>query len=143
MQCRAITPKFVEVIPETLEPGVLYISMQYRTATHKCCCGCGHEVVTPLGPTYWRLTREGDLVSLFPSIGSWALPCRSHYWIKRNAVLVAEQWSDARIANAQKREREVRAHVYERPPIQATPAPPPVRREGFWSELWRWLLGKG
>jgi len=43
-----ITHKFVEFIPEKIEEGVLYISIQYCTAIHNCVCGCGNEVVTPL-----------------------------------------------------------------------------------------------
>ncbi len=29
----------------------LYISIPYVTAAHKCPCGCGEEIVTPLSPT--------------------------------------------------------------------------------------------
>ncbi|WP_318271273.1 hypothetical protein [Sphingobacterium cellulitidis] len=43
--------KFVEFMPEKVEEGVLYVSIEYCTAIHKCVCGCGHEVVTPLSPT--------------------------------------------------------------------------------------------
>ena len=31
-----ITPVFVETVPEELEEGVLYISIRYGTAAHKC-----------------------------------------------------------------------------------------------------------
>ena len=43
--------KFVEFIPEVLEDGILYISLTYCTAIHKCVCGCNNEVVTPFSPT--------------------------------------------------------------------------------------------
>lgn len=76
--------KFVDFIPDNLEEGVVYISLEYGTVVHKCCCGCGHEVVTPLSPTGWRLTFDGETISLFPSISSWNLACKSHYWIKNN-----------------------------------------------------------
>jgi hypothetical protein len=65
----ALTPEFVDFIPEVLEDGKLYISQTYATAVHKCCCGCGHKVVTPLSPTGWRLAVERGFVSLYPSIG--------------------------------------------------------------------------
>ena len=39
--------RFVQNIPEQLEPGILYISMEFATAAHRCFCGCGEEVVTP------------------------------------------------------------------------------------------------
>jgi hypothetical protein len=47
--------KFVEFIPDELDTGVLYISTTYATVVHKCCCGCGNEVVTPLTPNDWQL----------------------------------------------------------------------------------------
>jgi len=46
--------RFVRYIPEELEPGILYTSVDFATVAHACCCGCGEEVVTPLAPTEWR-----------------------------------------------------------------------------------------
>lgn len=77
---------FVDVLPTPLLPGVVYISGEHDTAAHLCCCGCGHEVVTPLGQTAWTLRYNGR-VSLSPSIGNGALPCRSHYVIRDSEVL--------------------------------------------------------
>jgi hypothetical protein len=90
--------EFVEFIPETLSDGTVYVSMTYATVAHKCCCGCGLEVVTPLSPTDWQLTFDGVSVSLYPSIGNWGFECRSHYWIVRNRVKWAERWSDEEIS---------------------------------------------
>src|SRR5438552_17283673 len=90
--------EFVEFIPEELKERTLYISEKYGTAVHKCCCGCGHEVVTPLSPAGWQLTFDGKSVSLYPSIGSWSLPCQSHYFITKNKVVWAPQWSKEQIA---------------------------------------------
>ena len=42
--------EFVEFIPDKLEDGIVYVSIRYATVAHKCCCGCGTEVVTPLAP---------------------------------------------------------------------------------------------
>ena len=89
--------QFVNFIPEDVEEGVLYISMEYATATHKCCCGCQNIVVTPISPTDWCLTYDGESVSLSPSIGNWSFNCRSHYWIRRSEILWAEQWSQERV----------------------------------------------
>jgi hypothetical protein len=86
--------KFVEIIPDELEEGVLYITIEYCTAIHKCVCGCGNEVVTPLSPKDWRLTFDGKSVSLYPSIGNWGFECQSHYWIKNNNVLFVEKWEN-------------------------------------------------
>ena len=92
-----ITFQFVDVIPAKLGDGKLYLSIEYATAVHKCCCGCGNEVVTPLTPTDWKVTYDGESVSLSPSIGNWGFACRSHYWIDHNAVRWADQWSDDQI----------------------------------------------
>jgi hypothetical protein len=97
MRHEQLQHRFVEYIPERLEEGVLYISIEYMTVTHLCCCGCGHEVSTTLSPTDWRLIFDGKTVSLEPSIGSWSLPCPSHYFITRNRVVWAQKWSKAEI----------------------------------------------
>ncbi len=86
--------KFVEFIPDRIEDGLLYISVQYCTAIHKCVCGCGNEVVTPLSPTDWRLTFDGISISLYPSIGNWNFDCQSHYWIKNNLEQKREFYKD-------------------------------------------------
>ena len=51
--------------------------------------GCGGRVVTPLSPDDWRLTYDGDTVSLWPSIGNWAFACQSHYWIRSDQIVWA------------------------------------------------------
>lgn len=89
--------KFIEFVPEVLEEGILYISIEYCSAIHKCVCGCGNEVVTPLSPTDWKLTFDGKSVSLYPSIGNWNFDCKSHYWIRNNKIQHAFQWSEERI----------------------------------------------
>ena len=53
-----LEPEFMDVIPDRLEPGRLYISIPYTTALHLCCCGCGNEVVTPLHPVHWTLSVQ-------------------------------------------------------------------------------------
>lgn len=97
MRHTQLEPRFVKGIPRDLEAGVLYVSMEYGTAVHSCCCGCGHEVVTPLTPTDWCLTFNGETISLWPSIGNWNLPCRSHYVIESNRVIGAGHWDRDRI----------------------------------------------
>jgi hypothetical protein len=93
MKQTALTHQFVDFIPNVLENGMVYVCIQYATAVHKCCCGCGREVVTPLSPTDWKLIFDGDTISLDPSIGNWNFPCQSHYWIRRNKILWARKWS--------------------------------------------------
>src|SRR5262245_54069897 len=91
---------FVKSVPDALEEVVVYVSVEHATVIHKCCCGCGEEIVTPLSPTDWQLTFDGKTVSLYPSIGNWNYACRSHYWIKRNTVQWAEDWSQEKIESA-------------------------------------------
>lgn len=78
--------KFVDIIPDTLSEGVLYISIKYCTAVHKCACGCGNEVVTPISKNGWSITFNGKDISLHPSVGSFNLECQSHYWIIHNKI---------------------------------------------------------
>jgi len=101
-----ITHKFVEFIPEKIEEGVLYISIEYCTAVHKCICGCGNEVVTPLSPTDWELIFNGKTVSLSPSIGNWNFECKSHYFITRNRIHYARRWNDWKIEEGRKEDAE-------------------------------------
>jgi len=137
--------KFVEFIPDALDAGVLYISIAYGTVSHRCCCGCGREVVTPLSPTDWKLIFDGETVSLYPSIGNWNFPCRSHYWIRYNRVEWAEDWSDWQVEAAMAKDREQKEKCYERGETEKFGE---TRKEqqrdevGFWSRILKrwWLL---
>lgn len=104
MRIDAIKPQFVEFVPKLLEPGVLYVSEKYKTASHLCACGCGEKVVTPLSPADWQLRNDGGLVSLYPSIGNWNYACRSHYWIRRNRVAWSGGMTQQQIARVQARD---------------------------------------
>jgi hypothetical protein len=105
MKRSTCTHAFVEFIPEKLDEGVVYVSIPYTTAVHKCFCGCGREVVTPISPVAWHLTFDGKTISLNPSIGSWALPCQSHYFVRRDRVLWARRWSKEQIDAGREHER--------------------------------------
>ena len=89
--------EFVEYIPDKLKDGTVYVSMAYATVAHKCCCGCGNEVITPISPTDWKLIFDGESISLYPSIGNWNFTCKSHYWIECNMVKWAPKWPQDRI----------------------------------------------
>lgn len=104
MRQQSISPEFVESAPKELLDGVIYISDRFRTALHKCCCGCGREVVTPLNPAGWSYHREGSTVTIKPSIGNWSFPCKSHYLIIRNKVVWAEAMSSGQIARVKKKD---------------------------------------
>lgn len=90
---------FVEFIPNQIEEGIVYVSMEYCTAIHLCVCGCRNKVVTPFSPTDWKMTFDGKCISLYPSIGNWNFDCRSHYWIKKGKIEWAESWNDDQISN--------------------------------------------
>src|SRR5690242_10767804 len=107
-----LTHEFVEFIPEELKERTLYVSITYKTAVHKCCCGCGREVVTPFSPAGWELTFDGQSVSLYPSIGSWSLPCRSHYFITKDKVEWMPQWSNNQIVKGRLRETLAKERFY-------------------------------
>ena len=133
--------QFVEFIPDTLDEGVLYVSIAYGTVSHRCCCGCGREVVTPLSPTDWKLIFDGETVSLYPSIGNWNFPCRSHYWIRYNRVEWAEDWSDWQVEAGMAKDRGQKDKYYGREAENSgeTPKEQPRDEGGLWSRfLKRW-----
>ena len=123
--------RFVSSIPRKLEPEVLYISIEYATAAHSCCCGCGEEVVTPLTPTDWQLIYDGDTVSLWPSIGNWSCACRSHYVVERNEVIQALPWSDKQVAQGRFRDNLAKSRYYGTDALTGFDShqKPPVRKE--------------
>lgn len=90
-------PAFVDEVPDELSHGVLYVSIEHASMIHLCACGCGSEVVLPLTPEDWKLTYDGEHVSVSPSVGNWSLPCRSHYFIRSGEVVWAGDWSEERI----------------------------------------------
>jgi len=137
-----IKPEFVEFIPEELEPGVLYISMRYKSMSHLCCCGCGSKVVTPLSPTGWRLSYDGKVVSLSPSIGNWKLECQSHYWIEDNKIEWAGSWSQEQIDQGYERDQQAKTTYFQDQKFKSKIAPrvdTSKHRAGIWKMLRQWL----
>jgi hypothetical protein len=134
-----IEHRYVEAIPKVLDPGMLYISERYRTASHLCACGCGTRVATPLNPAKWRLVDHGVTVSLSPSIGLGTLPCKSHYWIRRSRVDWYPPMTEWQTDRAQRADRYA-SQVYtgERLPPPPFQAPPPAG-PGFWAQLLAWF----
>lgn len=132
----SLDPEFVEFIPETLEQGQLYVSMKYATVCHLCCCGCGMTVVTPLAPTDWKLTFDGERVSLFPSIGNWGFECQSHYWIEDNRVRWDRRWSRAEI-EAGRAKASLAKHASR--DSRSAPLPPVERRK---RSILEWLRSR-
>ena len=142
---RRIIHQFVDYIPEKLCEGVLYVSMTYGTVSHLCCCGCGREVVTPLTPTDWELTYDGETISLSPSIGNWGFPCRSHYWIRKGMVKWAGAWSEDKVNSAHAEDQRRKTRYYKgradsaEAAISHTDTP---RQPRFWQLLWNNISGR-
>ncbi len=136
-----IRHEFVELIPKERERGVIYVSIPYATAVHDCFCGCGIKVVTPISPTGWQLVYDGESVSFFPSVGNWAFPCRSHYWIKRDWVVWAGDMIQEEIEEGRARDRALRDAYYGR--SGSEPSKTPETRRPTQKKSWRdWLLGR-
>lgn len=107
-----IIHRFVERIPSVLEDGVVYVSVGFGTVVHKCFCGCGDKVVTPLTPLDWVVIFDGQSVSLYPSIGRWDARCQSHYWIQNNQVLWMPKWSKDKVGALKRREAKSRNEYF-------------------------------
>ena len=112
MKRKTIRHEFVDLIPDAIAEGVLYISIPYATAIHRCACGCGEIVVTPIRPTDWTLTWDGDTTTMMPSIGNWSLPCQSHYFIRRNKIIGARKWSKSKIEAGRAKDKIAKAQYY-------------------------------
>ncbi|WP_235643512.1 DUF6527 family protein [[Flexibacter] sp. ATCC 35208] len=125
--------KFVEFIPEHVEEGILYISIEYCTAIHKCVCGCGNEVVTPLSPTDWELSFDGKTVSLYPSIGNWNFACRSHYWISKSNIEYADRWTTRKIKEGRKSASDAKEKYYSDGEEHTLTTL--EKKRGFWSRI--------
>ena len=101
----------VHYIPKMLEPGVLYVSEEFGAALHLCACGCGSKVSTPIGPTDWTIKHTPSGPTLVPSVGSWQLPCKSHYWIREGRIDWYGAWTPEQIEAGRQAEQQ-RHHAY-------------------------------
>lgn len=109
MRVKHLAPQFVESFPAKLEQGELYLAMAFATAAHLCACGCGTKVITPLSPTDWQMSFDGENVSLKPSVGNWTFPCRSHYWVRSGRIEWAGDMSQEEIKAGRERDAERKA----------------------------------
>ena len=121
----------VRHIPQTLDPGVLYVSEEFEIAMHLCPCGCGTKVSTPLGPTDWKFTDSPKGPSLYPSVGNWQRPCQSHYWLQGGKVVWAGRWTSAQIQEGRREEQERSIAYYNEVDRKRNR---PLKR------LWRWIV---
>ena len=129
MRTEELEPVFVGYVPTDLDGGILYVSMEYATASHRCACGCGVRVVTPLGPADWILTFDGR-VTLSPSVGNGQFECGSHYLIRQNCVVWRRPMTRGAAVATHKRDTAQRAQTHS-----------DVPRAGVLTKLSRWLRG--
>lgn len=134
--------EFVSNMPAKLTEGILYISIDYTTMMHLCACGCGREVVTPLSPKDWKLIFDGETISVLPSIGSWALPCRSHYFIRSGTIQWAEDWSEEKIAQNRMQDLLRKRDIASQLPTTAKKTFRKIERIGTWDRIRGWFGGK-
>lgn len=127
--------RFVEIIPDAVEDDVLYISLKYCTAIHKCVCGCGNEVVTPISPTDWKLIFDGKTVSLSPSIGNWNFNCQSHYWIKRNEIVYAREWDKVEIQFGRTNDKKRKEKYYNKEKENVTSVTKTPKKKKGWKKF--------
>jgi len=140
--------EFVEYVPEDLKDGTLYVSLTFATVVHKCCCGCGNEVVTPLSPTDWKITFDGESISLDPSIGNWSFDCNSHYWIENSKVRWARRWSQEQIDAGRANDRLAKKEYFDRRRVSSNGSSKPMTSElaksqkrpksSFFSDMKKW-----
>lgn len=139
MKTERLKPRFVEYIPRELELGVLYISMTYSTTAHLCASGCGNKVVLPLSPAEWQLYYDGRSVSLSPSVGNWDYPCRSHYWIRKNKIRWAGDWTAEQIEEGRRRDERMLDAMFEKLALgdKTTSGSEPSILKRLWRAIWR------
>lgn len=134
-----LTHQFVDLMPEVLADNTVYVSIKFATAVHKCVCGCGMKVVTPIKPTAWSLTFNGDAISMWPSVGNWGFPCRSHYIIDRNVAVWAGDMPQEIVDRNRQRDQRGRDRYYGRMPAPASlsESPPPAAapKKSWWQRL--------
>ena len=143
MTIKTMNYELVEFIPEQLKDGILYISEPYKTAAHKCCCGCGEEVITPLNPTDWSVKFKDGRVSLSPSIGNWSFACRSHYWIRNGKVILSSDMSEEAIQRGRELDKQLKEQYFSEINREKSPQPPTslAARIGQFFSMIKKLLG--
>ena len=127
MKTESMRLELVELMPPKLELGVLYVSQKYQTAAHLCACGCGEKIRTQLGPLGWQFTNQRQGPSLFPSIGNWQKPCRSHYFIEGGRIIWGAPMSEAAVLRGRKAEMRRRDDFFH------------AANRGWWRRMKAWF----
>ncbi len=104
----------VHYLPKELEEGILYVSKEFGVAGHLCPCGCKNKIITPIDPAEWSFKEVNNKPTLYPSIGNWQIPCKSHYWIIDGIIEWSYQWSEEQIIKGRIAEEEKRKSYYDK-----------------------------
>jgi hypothetical protein len=119
----------VHHMPKELQPGILYISEEFGAAAHLCACGCGIKVRTPITANRWTFTDSPRGPSLWPSVGNWQQPCRSHYIIEDGNIVWCGQWTAEEVLAGRAHEEARRQAYYDK-----------LYADRWWfSRLWAWV----
>lgn len=61
---------YIPLVCDMLD-NVVYISNEFQISAHRCLCGCGSEVILPLGVNGWLLSETNNKITITPSIGNY------------------------------------------------------------------------
>ena len=123
---------WVEDMPETMEGGKIYLSIKHRLTEHLCACGCRAEVSLPLGRNDWKIEYDGETVSIWPSVGNWQLPCKSHYIIRENKTRWCRRWFEKGILTGRARGRKEKQQDIEKR----------QKKRKWWKQIFRIICGE-
>ena len=137
--------KFVKAFPDKLDEGILYVSVEFGTAAHRCFCGCHSEVYTRFSPHDWSMQFNGETISINPSIGNWSFPCQSHYVLDGGYVHWADRWSRERVELGRLLDRKRKERHYSGTVAEPQASTKDGRQEqsvGLFARITLWLLGR-
>lgn len=69
-----------------MKENVIYISDEFKVSGHKCMCGCGSLTIMPLGNNEWNYEIKNNKLTMWPSVGNYQMPCKSHYIIQNGGA---------------------------------------------------------
>jgi hypothetical protein len=86
---KKVSYELVEVlfIPENMESGLIYYSLEYNCSNHLCPCGCGSQTPLPIKDGEWTLDVRNGKTTITPSI-QHRFNFKSHYVITNGVANV-------------------------------------------------------
>ena len=114
MKLSRISALRVHYMPKELQHGFLYVSEKHESAVHLCACGCGSTVTTPITANRWSFKDSAHGPSLWPSVGNWEQPCRSHYIIEDGDIVWCKSWTPEEVMEGRAHEKAKRERYYDK-----------------------------